>query len=999
MLDELFGIGTLSAKAIRRSLLRFGRKPIEYRFDRLPAPEEYADMEFAFREDYFEQPKSSGAYLAAYVKFIVLGLAALFFLFTFGPFALVGLLLFFIYILPDMAVSRVKALGRRASFQLSATLVLTVLLAITFLLADYIRHQFLITLLLGQVAILSIRFFHKDLSEFYLGWLRSHPSVTNDERRCRAATEHRPNYGLAQIVVLLLAALPHFSDFLTHVLFLAITTLSLIHGPIFGHHPDQPIESTKRFIQVSGRMFAEYFNYGSRFGRPLPGVWAPRRTHIARRRIAVMSLFLLFLTLASGTALFFPWDTPGIKDEFIALATIAEYENEQAWTYVREAESRLIPEGTPTFTELTQLEERLQELRASDFTSLSTDEQLSMGAEIEDLKSQIASAKVNVREVLEHRVGGYVDGWFELILASASTAPLLAVGSILYALLAALIYPTLLLLAILQKPVMELAGIEDEINLRAAKQNGRSQWDCFVERLRASQHTATDPLHPEAKVRESDHLFLGLEAERGFPVLLDKDILSDHVYISGGTGSGKTSLGILSLIVQLIRGSRNETGESDSASSAQARAEMPPLVIIDLKGEYSLLHTVREEVVRKAAEEGRTLQECFRLFSSEKDMPTHYFNPLSDMRRPDRYLADLCNLLLDALELNHGPGYGRSYFSRKNYMVLHELLRANSDATFAELSEAIAKFAKHDKDGGHQAFELLATLYGLAEFEQLHPPADLPAADAINMTEVIQKRQVVYFWLPTVESSIIAREIANLALFSYFSAMRAQSKARGPMTQGYLVVDEFQKLAGDRFSVILQQARGFGLSAILSNQSIADLNTAAFDLRPTVLQNTRMKLYFSFADFREMRDFAMRSGEELAYTRSGVYDLADTDEPDIPLFSQWHHTIKTRITTNDVLNVSDHPLQAFAEIRTGSGYTQFGGTTLPVQMFHPVRWSDFVQRRDTMPWPTLDDLGRKSAVVSSVSPEEVDRRAMEALSRLEAKVQGLDEEFPNLRFS
>jgi hypothetical protein len=269
----------------------------------------------------------------------------------------------------------------------------------------------------------------------------------------------------------------------------------------------------------------------------------------------------------------------------------------------------------------------------------------------------------------------------------------------------------------------------------------------------------------------------------------------------------------------------------------------------------------------------------------------------------------------------------------------------------------------------------------------------------ISMRQVVEQRQVVYFWLPTVESSIIAREIANLALFSYFSAMRARTKQRLPQRQAYLVVDEFQKLAGDRFSVILQQARGFGLSTILSNQSIADLKTPTYDLRSAINQNTRLKLYFSFSDCREMNDFAKRSGEELAYMRSGVYDLAGDQEPDAPLFNQWRHEIKSRVTTNDMLQVTDHPLQAFMDVRAGSGYTQFGGATLPLQMFHPIRWSEFQKRRDELPWPTREELGTALSTCSNVSTEEVDDRAAAVLSKLDERIQAFDMENPHLRYS
>src|SRR5262249_45161984 len=80
----------------------------------------------------------------------------------------------------------------------------------------------------------------------------------------------------------------------------------------------------------------------------------------------------------------------------------------------------------------------------------------------------------------------------------------------------------------------------------------RTEWQCYVDRLRNSQHTATDEF--ENRVWEAEHLFLGVEPTLKFPVLIHQRILSEHCYIAGQTGSGKTSLGIMPILIQLIRG-------------------------------------------------------------------------------------------------------------------------------------------------------------------------------------------------------------------------------------------------------------------------------------------------------------------------------------------------------------------------------------------------------------------------------------------------------------
>jgi hypothetical protein len=87
------------------------------------------------------------------------------------------------------------------------------------------------------------------------------------------------------------------------------------------------------------------------------------------------------------------------------------------------------------------------------------------------------------------------------------------------------------------------------------------------------------------------------------------------------------------------------------------------------------------------------------------------------------------------------------------------------------------------------------------------------------------------------------------------------------------------------------------------------------------------------------------------------------------------------------------------EVRSGSGYTQFGGATLPLQMFHPIRWTEFQKRRDVLPWPSREELGMAVTICSTVSPEEVDERAAAELSRMDERVQAFDMNNPHLRYS
>ena len=85
--------------------------------------------------------------------------------------------------------------------------------------------------------------------------------------------------------------------------------------------------------------------------------------------------------------------------------------------------------------------------------------------------------------------------------------------------------------------------------------DGEIPWDHHVNRLGSSD----DPLARR-------HLWLGTHTHLDYPVLLDREVVGEHCYYVGDTGSGKTARGITPLVTQLIR--------------QQAGA----VVVIDLKG-------------------------------------------------------------------------------------------------------------------------------------------------------------------------------------------------------------------------------------------------------------------------------------------------------------------------------------------------------------------------------------------------------------------------------
>src|SRR5262249_540800 len=155
--------------------------------------------------------------------------------------------------------------------------------------------------------------------------------------------------------------------------------------------------------------------------------------------------------------------------------------------------------------------------------------------------------------------------------------------------------------------------------------------------------------------------------------LLHEGLLEGHVYICGPTGASKTSLGITPLCIQQIRGSKTDSEEQRAPN---------PLFVLDMKGDAACFHTIRMEAERRGHE--------FLFFTLEKNCPTYRFHPFRGFDRASRTVAQLCQLILDALSLNHGSGYGRMYYTERSRNLLSLTMKRHPNiSSFEELYAAL----------------------------------------------------------------------------------------------------------------------------------------------------------------------------------------------------------------------------------------------------------------------------------------------------------------------
>jgi hypothetical protein len=82
-----------------------------------------------------------------------------------------------------------------------------------------------------------------------------------------------------------------------------------------------------------------------------------------------------------------------------------------------------------------------------------------------------------------------------------------------------------------------------------------------------------------------------------------------------------------------------------------------------------------------------------------------------------------------------------------------------------------------------------------------------------------------------------------------------------------------------------------------------------------------------------------------------------------------------------VLRISDHPLESIVHISRGEGYTQFGGTPVPVRSTWPIAL-DVYKSRQREPWPDVGAYDEDILAKGKTGPLEIDRERDRKMAEL-----------------
>ncbi|MDX2116837.1 MAG: hypothetical protein SFY96_01500 [Planctomycetota bacterium] len=452
------------------------------------------------------------------------------------------------------------------------------------------------------------------------------------------------------------------------------------------------------------------------------------------------------------------------------------------------------------------------------------------------------------------------------------------------------------------------------------------------------QPDAWRPNHPDRTV-DPQQLPLPM------PVLASPSIADGHVYISGKTGSFKTSAAIAKFVADSIVGvptpcvsAHGQVVRGIDGLPLEDRRPEGPSLILDLKGDLFLKNFTRELCERQ----GRPFQ-CLAI---EPGAASAHFNPIPYLL-DDTEDAVRADSLLVGNGLFHFAGYGASYFFSMNRALTLKAL-AGQTVTLRDYQSIVERLVQEFDPRLHQgAMEVVAAFQAMASYSLLRPPTD--GQPEIRWEEVIAQDGVVYAWLPMSVMACLPRDVMRLMLFTFFSAVRKHNLLNPrSRRKASVFLDEAQVLAGMSCKVLFQQARSSGIRLYLASQNLEDLNSRDDPyLARTIETNTRLRIHFSAATELD-RDRAMKlSGEKLTYLISESYSVTNGNYSRSVTLNP---RVSTNLNANDMLWLNNSPGLALVELAPDMPTTKLGGKPTLMYMTHVVSGEEY-DRLSSIPLP------------------------------------------------
>ncbi len=494
-----------------------------------------------------------------------------------------------------------------------------------------------------------------------------------------------------------------------------------------------------------------------------------------------------------------------------------------------------------------------------------------------------------------------------------------------------------------------------------------------------------NPILQAERYADASRIVFGLKTDKnGEPlneyeqaVHVSRDLLKEgHMHVRGRTRSGKTSRAIAPLLRQLI----TPYPYSNAKGEVLDPNMQDPIFIFDLGGDLSLFNFVKDELCKAkyTDKQGNPLpKRNFRFLSLKEDDDWDYFDPFQIVPGGETDIVRLAQLMIEAFNQDYGMVYGASYYSMKSLSALlrvaNHVVEQGEVGTVMNFKD-VGRFLNRGKDRDEASIRMAFEF--LMKYDQIQsPPPNKPQDKKIDMRRALDNSEVIYFFCPSMGQATTARQVAGLGLYTLLAAaqLRKDSGAnQGPEHRhAWVIVDEFQELAGRSFASLLAQSSKFGISLILANQTTTQLETRDVNLAHVVRDNTLAKMYFTVTgktDFDDLQSFSEEKSQELDTTDKSIQTRMGMEHGATEML---RHRMAPVLERNQILSTSSKSDNCFLILDDGKGHHEpqriFTDYTIDSQQYQDYRNTP-IPPKDTPQLPLNDQLETPQLNTAKLQP-------------------------------
>lgn len=352
-----------------------------------------------------------------------------------------------------------------------------------------------------------------------------------------------------------------------------------------------------------------------------------------------------------------------------------------------------------------------------------------------------------------------------------------------------------------------------------------------------------------------------------------------HFYVIGATGSGKTKF--LEFLIQQDILKRKGFGVIDPHGD----------LIEDIKG-FLALYLDEEDISERVV-----------LIDPTDPHFTVTFNPLEKI--PNSSMPDQAQELISAFRKIWSDSWGvrMEDLMRNSLIALGE-----AELTLCELPHFLTRrtFRKSILDKVNHSvvkeyFERFDTLTDRGQVTWVEPVMNKINAflsnerirqifsspkSSFSLREIMDQKKILLVKLNKGKLKDSADLLGSLLMAKIqISAFSRGDLPQNKRTPFYLYIDEFQNFASESFSVLLSEARKYGLSLIMAHQTLAQISQ---ELRSLILGNTGIQVYFRV----NRQDANLLAKEAFEYSGYEIKSVGSSR----PIFwshaEEWEHHIQ-----------------------------------------------------------------------------------------------------------